>query len=242
MEILVLQHVDCEHPAAYADVMRAWADFRTVRLGLDPVPDHTDFAAVVAMGGPMGVGDAVEIPWLTEEIDFIARAVAGGVPVWGVCLGAQLLAAALGARVYRGDVPEVGIGTVELNDDGAHDAVWGGMPRQFPVMQWHSDTFDIPEGAVLLAGSDRYPHQVFRYGNSYGVQFHLEAPVELAAQWLDIPEYRDSLEAAVGADGVHRFAVDHEAVEGRLIDSAETVMRRWLALAVSSQPADGVTR
>ncbi|OCW85795.1 glutamine amidotransferase [Nocardia farcinica] len=242
MEILVLRHVDCEHPAAYTDALSEVADLRTVRLGVDPLPGHTGFAAIVSMGGPMGVGDAEEIPWIPDEIDFIARAVAEGVPVWGVCLGAQLLAAALGGSVYRGAAPEVGIGMVNLTERGLADPVWGDLGPRFPVMQWHSDTFDIPEGAELLAGSARYPHQIFRHGTSYGVQFHVEAPAELAAEWLEIPEYRQSLEAAIGADGVEQFTVDHNAVEAALTEAAGQVMRRWLALAVSPEPAGGVSR
>src|ERR1700738_5217536 len=105
MRILVLRHVDCEPPAAYLPLLEQHADVTTVRLGVDPLPRRREFAAIVAMGGPMSVEGRACPPWLREEIDFIAAAVADGVPVWGGCLGAQLLAAAPGARVYRGAAP-----------------------------------------------------------------------------------------------------------------------------------------
>ncbi len=97
------------------------------------------------MGGPMGVGDQGEVEWLASEIEYIRDLVESDVPVWGVCLGSQLLAAALGARVYTGAVPEVGVEEITLTVEGRQDPVWGDLPSTFPAMQWHSDTFDIPE-------------------------------------------------------------------------------------------------
>ena len=126
-------------------------------------PVGEDFDAIVAMGGPMSVNDEDEHPWLRDEKRLIGNAVRDGIPYWGACLGVQLLAASLGARVYPGDEPEVGLMPVTLTDAGRADPVLDGLPQAFTTLQWHGDTFDLPDRAVLLAGSAAYPHQAFRY-------------------------------------------------------------------------------
>jgi GMP synthase (glutamine-hydrolysing) len=228
MDILVLRHVDCEPPAAYLPLLEARGAVQTVRLGVDPLPARRDFGAVVAMGGPMGVGDSGALGWIGEEIAYIAGVVSSGVPYWGVCLGAQLLAAALGAKVYTGDRPEVGIGAVSLTADAAGDPVFGALPESFPVLQWHSDTFDLPAGATLLASSEAYPHQAFNVGSAYGLQFHLECPPELAESWNDIDAYRESLKSALGPDGPANLLDDLRAQFPQLARTAQQVMTSWL--------------
>lgn len=228
MDILVLRHVDCEPPAAYLPLLAARATVHTVRLGVDPLPDHYSFGAVVAMGGPMGVGDAATIGWIADEIAYIARAVAAGVPYWGVCLGAQLLAAALGAKVFTGEAPEVGIAEVACTQAAANDPVFGALPETFPVLQWHSDTFELPTGATLLATSAAYPHQAFAVGSAYGLQFHLECPPELAQEWNDIEAYRESLCGALGPDGPAILLDGLRAHFPQLERIAREVMTSWL--------------
>ncbi|AQA05773.1 glutamine amidotransferase [Mycobacterium sp. MS1601] len=228
--ILELRHIECEPPGSYAPVLDKFAPVRTVRLWTEPVPDDpTDFAAIIVMGGPMGAGDGAEVPWIDREISFLRRAVDADVPVWGVCLGAQLLAAALGARVRTGPAPEVGM--VDVTFTGAADPVWPDLDV-LPVLQWHSDTFDLPAGATLLASSTAYPQQLFRYGRSYGVQFHLEADVALAQQWLAVPEYRSALESTIGAGAVPDFMEAIAASEDSAADLAQAVILRWLQIAV----------
>jgi GMP synthase (glutamine-hydrolysing) len=231
--ILVLRHVDCEPPAAYLPLLEARGEVRTVRLGIDPFPDHRDFAAVVAMGGPMGVGDSGTLSWITEEIAYIAQVVDAGVPYWGVCLGAQLLAAALGANVRTGAAPEVGVGTVRLAPGAAADPVFGSLPEDLPVLQWHSDTFDLPRDSVLLASSDGYPNQAFAAGSAYGLQFHLETPPELAASWLEIDAYRESLTTAMGQDGPQLLLGRLQEVYPQLSAIATEVMTSWLETFVT---------
>src|SRR6476659_8834356 len=200
MDVLVLQHIACEPPGAFEDVLAAaGADIHRVELDEgDALPPWQDFVAIVAMGGPMSVNDDAELPWLTEEKQAIGDAVRAGVPYWGACLGVQLLAAALGARVYTGDLPEVGGLDVELTEAGRADPVFAGLPGRFPTLQWHGDTFDLPEGAVRLASSPAYPNQAFRRGNAYGVQFHLEVSREMAREWAAVPAYREDLGRTLG--------------------------------------------
>jgi GMP synthase-like glutamine amidotransferase len=117
---------------------------RTVGLDEgDPLPDWRAFDAIVAMGGPMGAVDDDEHPWLVDEKRLIAEAVRSGLPFWGVCLGVQLLAASLGARVYPGPSPEVGLLPVTLTDEALADPVFAGTPRELLTLQWHGDTFDL---------------------------------------------------------------------------------------------------
>lgn len=229
LPILELRHVECEGPGAYQASLSAVRDVRTVRLWKEPVPNHVDFSALIVMGGPMGACGGPGVEWINEEIAYIARAVEAGVPVWGVCLGAQLLAAALGARVYTGDVPEVGVLDVQLTPAAQVDPVWSGLPQSFPALQWHSDTFELPDGAVRLGGSVAYPNQLYRYGNSYGIQFHFEADRALAGQWLAIDEYVVSLEQAHGRGATERLLADIEESEPSTVANAETVMQHWLA-------------
>ena len=155
MRVLVLQHIACEPPGVFEDVLRdRGADLHRVELDEgEPLPDWRAFDAVVAMGGPMSANDDEALPWLTAEKQLIAEAVQADKPFWGVCLGVQLLAASLGARVYPGAVPEVGILPVALTLDGLTDPVFAGLPHEVLTLQWHGDTFDLPHGAVRLAGS-----------------------------------------------------------------------------------------
>src|SRR5262249_16474209 len=156
--------------------------------------------------------DDADLLWLHDEKAFVAASVRAGIPFWGVCLGVQLLAAGLGAHVYAGDEPEVGVLPVELTDEGRRDPVFSALPPLVPALQWHGDTFDPPAGAVLLAGSATYPNQAFRFENAYGVQFHLEVSREMAREWMDVPEYASALERTIGGETMLR-AVDENADE-----------------------------
>jgi GMP synthase-like glutamine amidotransferase len=150
----------------------------------DALPDPSSLGGVVVMGGAMGVHDTEEFPWLEAERRWIARTVDAGLPVLGVCLGAQQLAAALGATVTTGPAPEIGVGEVALTAVGRADPVLGPEGDRVAVIHWHGDTFDIPDGAVRLATGDRYANQAFRYGDfAYGLQFHVEVDEAMADAW-----------------------------------------------------------
>lgn len=133
----------------------------------------------------MGAYETERYPFLKAEIALIRRQLAEERPVLGICLGAQLMAAAAGARVYPGERgKEIGWADVELAAAGCDDPLWEGFPKRFTTFHWHGDSFDIPDGAILLGSSERYP-QAFRLGaNGYAVQFHPEVvPIELEA-WI----------------------------------------------------------
>jgi len=183
---VAIQHVPYETPGLIAaEAARHGIDLSVCRTYRgDPLPTldtlvgidgHGELGGLVVMGGPMGVGEVSEHPYLAGELELLAAAVAAGLPVLGVCLGAQLLAAALGARVYRGERPEIGSGSVSLTAEGRADPVLGAAGlAELPVVHWHEDTFDLPPGAVLLAGSALYPHQAFRVGPGTGTGMGME--------------------------------------------------------------------
>ena len=236
MDVLVLQHIACEPPGAFEDVLvAAGADIHRVELDEgDALPPWQDFVAIVAMGGPMSVHDDAELPWLTAEKQAIADAVRAGVPYWGSCLGVQLLAAALGARVYPGTQPEVGVLPVTLTDEGRSDPVFAGLPAEFLTLQWHGDTFDVPEGGVLLASSPAFPNQAFRVGRTaYGVQFHVEVTEQMAREWAGVPAYAEYADRVLGAGGIDRLMADFDAARERMLDVGRRMFERWVEIAVA---------
>jgi GMP synthase-like glutamine amidotransferase len=231
---LVLQHIACEPPGVYEDVMRE-RGVAIHRVELDEgeaLPDWRDFDAIVAMGGPMSVNDEAELGWLAAEKRAIGEAVRAGTPFWGACLGVQLLAASLGARVYAGARPEVGLLPVTLTPEAADDPVFEGLPREPLTLQWHGDTFDLPDGAVRLAGSPAYPNQAFRFGRvAYGVQFHLEVSVEMARAWGEVPEYGDYLDRTLGPGSLPALISNLEKRSPEILDHGRGMFSRWLSLA-----------
>lgn len=236
MRVLVLQHIACEPPGVYEDVLRelgAAIDRIEIDEG-EALPDWHECDAIVAMGGPMGAYDDAELPWLLDEKRLIAEAVRAGTPFWGVCLGAQLLAASLGARVYPGPAPEVGLLAVELTGEARTDSVFAGLPPTLLTLQWHSDTFDLPHGAVRLAGSQEYPNQAFRAGAAaYGLQFHLEVSPELASEWARVPAYEAALEGVLGPGALDKLLAQLEARGEELLEQGRRLFERWLEAAAS---------
>jgi GMP synthase-like glutamine amidotransferase len=186
---VAIQHVPFEGPGLIVEAAAASnVELRACHVYRgEPLPSVTEIGGLVVMGGPMGVGDAAQHPYLKEETELIAAAVDAGRPVLGVCLGAQLLAHALGANVDRGEEPEIGMGTVTRTPEGRQDPVFGGLASDaIPVMHWHQDTFELPGGAEWLARSELYAHQAFRAGRcAYGLQFHVEVDRELADGWAE---------------------------------------------------------
>lgn len=182
----VVQHVAVEGPGLILDLARLRRlemDVRRVDLGAR-VPSPDEVEGLVVLGGPMGAYETDKHAFLAEECNLIAELVRRQRPVLGVCLGAQLLAKALGASVFPGPGQEIGFGLVELTSEGCRDPLLGPVGPSLPVFHWHGDTFDVPEGATLLASSVAYPHQAFRYGDTaYGLQFHVEPDPEMWSAW-----------------------------------------------------------
>lgn len=231
---LVVQHIRCEPPGVFADVLaRHQIATETAELDEgDSLPDWRDVDLVVVMGGPMGVYDEAEHPWLAAEKRWIAAAVRAGVPYFGVCLGAQLLAASLGAQVRTGSAPEVGVLPVTLTAEGRADPVSSVLGDEFLALQWHGDTFDIPAGAVCLGASPAYPHQAMRFGEvAYAVQFHVEVTDPMFAQWRHVPAYAASAQAALGPSGFDSLARAFAASREAMAQAADRMFHTWLCLS-----------
>ena len=188
MKLTCLQHVPFEGPA----LVGSWAAANHIELqgvalydGQDlPRPDDVD--GLVVMGGPMGVNDRDTLPWMPPEMKLIADTIARHKPVLGICLGAQLIAAALGASVYPNPKKEIGWHPVEKTAQ-ANDAVFGqALSQRFTAFHWHGDTFDLPQGAVHLAQTHACRNQAFALGDTVlGLQFHLEVTAEGADALID---------------------------------------------------------
>jgi len=216
---LVLQHIRCEPPGMFSGMLtdRGLA-IETIELDEGgELPDWRDADLVLAMGGPMSVHDEAEHPWLAVEKRWIAAAVRAGVPYFGVCLGAQLLAASLGAPVHTGEIPEVGVLPVAATAAADGDPVLGALGGEFLALQWHGDTFGIPAGAVHLARSRAYPHQAFRFGET-----------AYAVQWAQVPAYQRSAEAALGSSGFEILAAGFAASQAWMARSAALMFTGWL--------------
>jgi GMP synthase (glutamine-hydrolysing) len=214
--LLAIQHVPWEGPHRILDACGA-LHVQTVKpLAGQQLPAHVEVAGAVVMGGPMNVDEVERFPGLAAEREWLTEAVRHELPVLGICLGAQLLARALGAEVRAGEGPEIGFAPVEVSD--AADPVLGGLAPSTDVLHWHGDVFDLPDGAQPLASSERTEHQAFRVGNAWGALFHPEADFALVEAWLAVPEMIDEAVAALGNDGVHALPERAAAAESALIE------------------------
>ena len=206
--IMILRHVPFESLGNLETVLRgADVPFLVVEC-FDtcwPAVEREGFhphrlAGLIVMGGPMNVDDTVRFPFLATEVTWLARAAATDLPTLGICLGAQLLAKALGAKVYKNRVQEIGWYDLELLPAAGEDVLSEGSRASETAFQWHGDTFDLPPGAVQLARTATCERQAFRHGRAYGLQFHLEMTDEMVEDWLSEPEMCGELKNAPHVD------------------------------------------
>jgi GMP synthase (glutamine-hydrolysing) len=187
MNVLIIKHIEVEGPGLIEDhLRREKIPYRTLNLETNPLlPKLDEITHIVLLGGPMNVYEEDRYPFLRREDLFIKEALQRGKKVLGICLGAQLIAKALGTRVYKGPVKEIGWYDISLTEEGTKDPVFQGFPASFSAFQWHGDTFEIPAAGRLLATSSPVPHQAFRYGeNAYALQFHLEITEGMIEEWM----------------------------------------------------------
>jgi GMP synthase (glutamine-hydrolysing) len=181
MIVYYFQHVPFEGPG-YIDHWARQAGISLKQVALyadDPIPEIGDCQAVIVMGGPMGANDELMFPWLAREKRFIAAAIEQGKVVIGICLGAQLIASVLGARVYANDQKEIGWFPVRKTASADSTPLGRLLPDEVAAFHWHGDTFDLPSGAVHLASSAACRHQAFIFQDRVlGLQFHLESTPE----------------------------------------------------------------
>jgi GMP synthase (glutamine-hydrolysing) len=189
---------------------------------------------VIVLGGDMGVYEADEYPSITAELALLRQRFAARRPVFGICLGAQLMAGALGAEVYRGPTNEVGFRTVEPTDAGAESPLR--HISGIPVMQWHGDTFDLPDGATRLAGSPAYGNEAFGIGNwALAVQFHPELTAAMHEEWLQLAlrdeaesEPDSVIDASASALDPGALRAERERYSADMQEASQKLFSEWL--------------
>jgi GMP synthase (glutamine-hydrolysing) len=225
---VALRHVAFEDLGLLAPIMEreGW----NVAFCEAPVDDlsHSsirDADLLIVLGGPIGVYETDSYPFIVREIDLLERRLAQGLPTLGICLGAQLMAKALGARVYAGPVKEIGWGSVTLSDAG-HASSLKPLAEGAPVLHWHGDTFDLPASAMRLASNRNYENQAFAVGNSaLALQFHLEADPRQLEEWY----VGHSVELAAAKISVREIRSKTAEVAEIVARQADRVFTRWLA-------------
>lgn len=238
--VWIIQHIDAEPPSLIQTVLQRQNLLAvTMRPDQSPLPEQlaADCSALVVMGGTMGVNEQEQHPWIGRELALLRQAIDTARPVLGVCLGAQFLAAAGGANVYPGDPPkEIGWATIKLTPEGHSDPLSRFLANPnteepTTVFQWHGDTFDLPPGGVLLAGSARFPQQAFRLGRAaYGLQFHFEVTEQIIRHWVGL--WRKEMEGAgVTADEILSGLKEHLPLLNR---RGEELVRAFAALIHAS--------
>jgi GMP synthase (glutamine-hydrolysing) len=226
--LLIIQHVPWEGPHRILDACDSLAE-RTVKpLAGQALPDHDEVAGAVIMGGPMSVDDTERHPALATEREWLAEALRREMPLLGICLGAQLLARALGAEVRPGERPELGFASVEILDH--EDPILGALAPRTTVLHWHGDVFDLPDGAQHLARSAQTEVQAFRKGNAWGALFHPEADFALLEAWLAVPEMVLGARQVLGDDGAAALPAQAEAAEPDLVARTTPGLRAFAAL------------
>jgi len=185
---IVLQNFEAESPGTIIDyLIERDKPYQIVHTYKNVVPPRIEnAAAVVNMGCPISVKDYLDHAYLRTVFQYAQEAVRTDTPYLGLCFGGQILAAALRAQVRRSEHKELGPSDITLTKEGLADPLFAGFPARFPAFQWHSDTFDIPESADLLAHAPECKNQAFRYGRQAGIQFHMEVTMEEAARWCEI--------------------------------------------------------
>ena len=192
--IWIIQHQDKVPAGQYGTLLQQLdRGYRIVELHKgDALPTLQPGDAVLALGGTMGFDDGDRYPWLPPLKAFLGEAAGADMPLFCICLGAQLLADALGGTVTRNRNQERGISRIHLTEGGRRDPLLADIPTTFPAMQWHNDSFDLPPNAIHLATSSTCPVQAFRYRNAYAVQFHPEVNQQIVTDWnasLDPPGF-----------------------------------------------------
>jgi GMP synthase-like glutamine amidotransferase len=230
MKALIVTHHPEEGPGLLENILRE-RGWEITEVGLwneDSIPDPTPFHLLILMGGPMSVNDDALHPFLEQEKQFVRQWINAGNPTVGICLGAQLIAHCLGGRVYKGPKEEIGWYDLVLTEEGRRDPCLQLFPMRFPVFQWHGETFDLPQNAILLATAQDYPHQAFRFGDlTYAFQFHVEVTKEMVKEWLGASEVNEVKQQEITSSLPIHLPVVHQLcrnVMQPLLDSVERLI------------------
>lgn len=225
--VLVVKHVPWEGPHRIGDALVTGGFELDVRCALDgdELPAVGEVAGAVFMGGPMNVDEIEEYPALLAEREWIEAAAAEQLPMLGVCLGAQLIARALGSIVVAAPEPEIGWSPVTILD--ASDRLAAHLAPEADVLHWHGDVFDLPPGATHLASSAHTEVQGFRKGDAWGFLFHAEADLDLARLWMSEASMREEAVGALGEDGAARILTEGAELDSRIREASDPVFKEF---------------
>jgi len=232
--IVVFQHVPWEILGTFHPLLKkAGFRIRYVNFGRDPEarPKIKDYDGLIVLGGPMGVYETAKHPHLAVEMACIKEAIQQEKPVLGICLGAQLIAAALGAAVAPNENKEIGWYGVSLTPSGKTDPVLGELSEKEMIFQWHADRFDVPKGAERLAGSELCENQAFRFGERvYGFQFHLEVDEPMVKRWIEVPANLAEIRGLGGDGHLEKLLSDTAKFVDRQKELSDKAFGRYIQL------------
>ncbi|MEM7026778.1 MAG: type 1 glutamine amidotransferase [Pseudomonadota bacterium] len=236
--VIVFQHLAIEHPGIFRDYFNAdGIEWDIVELDQgDSIPDLSLYDALWVMGGPMDVWQEEEYPWLIDEKLAIQHAINElQLPYVGICLGHQLLAAALGAEVGPADHAEVGVMPISLTDAGKSHPIFMGLSEHMHCLQWHSaEVKTVPKGFDVLAESEHCAIQALAKGNQViTMQYHQEILPVTVNEWSEISEYRESLEKAFGADAIESLNRVVDEHINNFNETAATIYKNWKLMTYS---------
>ena len=209
MKFVVLQHINIEHPGIFLKFMKE-DNIKIDTIELDEnekIPNLDVYDAMIVMGGPMDTWQEETYPWLKEEKENIHNFVSiKKKPYLGLCLGAQLLSEAIGGKVRKMKIPEIGVLNVSIIDS---KSIFYGISKNLKTLQWHSyEVYNLPKNTKLLATSPACKVQAFSSDNAFGLQFHVEQTSETVPQWACVPEYKSALEKTLGKNALEKFKKD----------------------------------
>ncbi|MCH7517674.1 MAG: type 1 glutamine amidotransferase [Candidatus Dadabacteria bacterium] len=232
--LLVLQHVAHEILGTLDPLLRD-AGFRIKYVNFerhpDAEPELEGYDGLIVLGGPMNVDEVDKYPNLETEMNLIKRAVEKEFPILAICLGSQLLAKALGAKVRKNPEKEIGWYDLSPTEEGENDPLISNFKHVERIFQWHGDTFELPEGATLLAFSPLCKNQAFRYGEYvYGFQFHLEVDTPMIERWLRVPENKKEIEDLNGKIDSEQIRVETPDFISRLNELSNSVFGNFIEL------------
>ena len=228
MKFLVLQHINIEHPGIFLNFMKE-DNIKIDTVELDEnekIPQLEQYDAMIVMGGPMDTWQEATYPWLKPEKEEINKFVCiQKKPFLGLCLGAQLLSEAIGGKVKKMKIPEIGVLNVSILDN---KSIFSGLDKNLKALQWHSyEIHDLPSNANVLASSPACKIQAFSSEKAFGLQFHVEQTNETVPQWACVPEYKSALESTLGSNALEKFKNDVKENLKLFNNSAKTIYENF---------------
>ena len=230
--VLAIQHVQENPPGLVGEVLEEHnIPYDVIQATDDHFPDLTAYSAIVSFGGTQHVYLEKQEPYIAHEEELIRQALKRDMPFLGICLGSQLLAHALGAKVMKRPPEKMGFLQIHFSPEGLRDPIIAGLPGYQQGFHWHEDVFEIPQDAVKLAGDKPNEHQAFRYGRqAYGFQYHLELTAEMLNSWLTDPQLKKDFIDIRGIDAYNKVLQERPTLYPIYREHARIVITNFLRI------------